>query len=616
MSRIIQAKLDLPVFDKLYTRERLDETLALAMGARAVCIRAGPGYGKTALVAEFVRRRRLPVAWVQVDEADADPGRLASYILAGLGAISPGVSGDLREGGGGRGDKQEGLLAQCLDALAGAASVAAANPVLVVLNDLDLASSPETMWFVRNLVEYMPAGAALWFTCRSLPPMIPLERWKVLHIAHEVGPPQLEFTPFETSRLCSEVFGIDLSPAELDLLQRATAGWMAGIVILWNSSGDGGKSALLRAAQAVIDRITPRLGLRVDNLVELMDYISSEVIHRQPDDVVTLLRCTAVLPFVSVDAAASVCGFEPDRAAAAVRAATSEVPFIVRLEQGRFSYQPMLRAALIEMLHRECVSEQVSGLYARAAEYLVANGWREEAVTCLLQAGLHDRALGILEEIGLDMALRGRMAVLVQWLDALMPETVSRRPLIAVVAGCVRQSQGRLDEALALWQRGAEGLAAAANHGWAECPDVAIAQEAMATAVALSADVLADRGRAGEGLAMLQELLDTGRPAAGLSPKVRARVLDAMAYCQWMSSEWDKAWATAQEAAQSYNAAGDPFGEAAVLNILGVLFHEPRGDLERALGCYTRALALVSDHGSPPQMVLYLANRGDRKSVV
>ena len=47
---------------------------------------APPGYGKTLLLADWVRRHDGPAAWVSLDEEDDDPRRLWSSVLAALAA--------------------------------------------------------------------------------------------------------------------------------------------------------------------------------------------------------------------------------------------------------------------------------------------------------------------------------------------------------------------------------------------------------------------------------------------------------------------------------------------------------------------------------------------------
>src|SRR5512133_437824 len=69
--------------------DRLDE--ALARGLVLVC--APAGFGKTVLLADWVRQSRRPVAWLSLDAGDNDPARFWRHRRAG-----PGTAGNRRAG--------------------------------------------------------------------------------------------------------------------------------------------------------------------------------------------------------------------------------------------------------------------------------------------------------------------------------------------------------------------------------------------------------------------------------------------------------------------------------------------------------------------------------------
>ena len=54
-----------------------------------MAIVAGPGYGKTSLLAQWAKADRRPFAWVSIDERDNDPAVLLSYVAAALDRIEP-----------------------------------------------------------------------------------------------------------------------------------------------------------------------------------------------------------------------------------------------------------------------------------------------------------------------------------------------------------------------------------------------------------------------------------------------------------------------------------------------------------------------------------------------
>jgi LuxR family transcriptional regulator, maltose regulon positive regulatory protein len=52
----------------------------------------GPaGFGKTALLADWTRRGKRPVAWVSLDAGDNDPARFWRHVVAALDRACPGI---------------------------------------------------------------------------------------------------------------------------------------------------------------------------------------------------------------------------------------------------------------------------------------------------------------------------------------------------------------------------------------------------------------------------------------------------------------------------------------------------------------------------------------------
>jgi LuxR family maltose regulon positive regulatory protein len=61
--------------------------------ARGLTLVSGPaGSGKTALVADWARRGRRPVAWLSLDAGDNDPGRFWRHAAAAVDRVRPGIA--------------------------------------------------------------------------------------------------------------------------------------------------------------------------------------------------------------------------------------------------------------------------------------------------------------------------------------------------------------------------------------------------------------------------------------------------------------------------------------------------------------------------------------------
>src|SRR6185503_19010324 len=87
----LESKLRPPrVRDETVPREALISRLEERSGsAPIVFLSAGPGWGKTTLLAEWASRSTRPFAWVSVDEQDNDPILLLTYVATALDRLSP-----------------------------------------------------------------------------------------------------------------------------------------------------------------------------------------------------------------------------------------------------------------------------------------------------------------------------------------------------------------------------------------------------------------------------------------------------------------------------------------------------------------------------------------------
>ena len=72
-------------------RPRLADRLDEGLGRGLVLVCAPAGSGKTALLADWARRGRRPVAWLSLDAGDNDPARFWRHAVAALDGLCPGI---------------------------------------------------------------------------------------------------------------------------------------------------------------------------------------------------------------------------------------------------------------------------------------------------------------------------------------------------------------------------------------------------------------------------------------------------------------------------------------------------------------------------------------------
>src|SRR5215213_6694410 len=88
---LLATKLHLPrIRPGFVARPRLADRLAPAQAGELTLVCAPAGFGKTALLADWARRGRRPVAWLSLDDADNDPARFWRHAAAALDTLRPG----------------------------------------------------------------------------------------------------------------------------------------------------------------------------------------------------------------------------------------------------------------------------------------------------------------------------------------------------------------------------------------------------------------------------------------------------------------------------------------------------------------------------------------------
>jgi LuxR family maltose regulon positive regulatory protein len=136
-------------------RPRLSAQLNQGLRRKLILIAAPAGFGKTTLVSAWVARCDQQVAWLSLDEADSDPTRFLSYLVAALQTIAPSI-------GAGIVDVLQSPQLPPLEAL-----------LTALLNDI--ATVPDHFVLVLDdyhVIDAKPIDTALTFLLEHLPPQM------------------------------------------------------------------------------------------------------------------------------------------------------------------------------------------------------------------------------------------------------------------------------------------------------------------------------------------------------------------------------------------------------------------------------------------------------------
>ncbi len=155
----------------LARRHLVDRLRAVSAPGRLTLVATGAGWGKTTLVASWIRAEPDRAAWFSVDATDSDPVRFWGAVIAALDGVVPGfATRSARLLGAPGTSTTTDVVPALLDELA-----ALDAPVTLVVDDYHLADSAEIHIGVGFLATHLPATLRLVRVSRTEPPL-PLAR--------------------------------------------------------------------------------------------------------------------------------------------------------------------------------------------------------------------------------------------------------------------------------------------------------------------------------------------------------------------------------------------------------------------------------------------------------
>ena len=217
--------------------QRLDEGLRL--GHRLTLVSAPAGSGKTTLLGEWAARIRGKTAWLSLDDADNDPVRFWTYLIAALQARSAGLRGELTEPSGQAAHSLGRDALQLLQAPQAPPAPAILTPLLndiavlpdsvvLVLDDYHAIVTQAIHDGLAFLLDHQPQQLHLVLSTRADPPL-PVVRLRARGQLTELRADDLRFTADEAAAFLNEMMNLDLAPEDVTALEARTEGWIVGL---------------------------------------------------------------------------------------------------------------------------------------------------------------------------------------------------------------------------------------------------------------------------------------------------------------------------------------------------------------------------------------------------
>jgi LuxR family transcriptional regulator, maltose regulon positive regulatory protein len=424
---VLATKLYIPLpRAQLVLRPRLIERLNEGLHRKLTLISAPAGFGKTTLVSEWVAGCQRPVAWLSLDEADSDPTRFLTYLLAALQAVAPNLGQSLLSALQSLpSPPTESILTALLNEIS-----TISDDFMLVLDDYHLIDAQAVDHAVTFVLEHLPAQMHLVITTRE-DPNLGLARLRASNQLTELRVTDLRFSPSEAGEFLNHVMNLDLSSQELAILETRTEGWIAGLQLAVLSMQDH---------QDVHGFIQAFAG---DHRY-IVDYLVEEVLGRQPEAIRSFLLQTAILDRLN----GSLCDALTGQAGGKARLEALQRGnlFLIPLDDKRhwYRYHHLFADVLLMYLNAE-QPDQVPALHRRASVWYEQNGSVADAIRHALAAEDFERTADLIERTVPAMRRSRQESTVLGWLETLPDELFYFRPVLSVHFAGTLLSSGKLE---------------------------------------------------------------------------------------------------------------------------------------------------------------------------
>ncbi|MFC3803504.1 LuxR C-terminal-related transcriptional regulator [Cohnella sp. GCM10012308] len=427
---ILSTKLHIPQTrrDDLVERATITGLLNKGLKSKLTALTAPGGYGKTTALSQWLQQSAIPAVWISLGPQDNDLIAFWNYTIAAVdskmphfseavtpylpslksGAFEPFISAMVRE----------------LDSYS--------DEFVMIWDDYHAIDLPSIHASVAYFLAYLPARFHLYVASRAEMPF-PTVRLQTTGQMVKITVQELRFQLVEGIRYFQDCMGLPLSGDKIAVLVDRTEGWISGLylaAISLQRSGD--HSDFIRAFSGEHRNIS--------------DYLFQEVFSLQPVEIQSFLLETAILDRINGPLCEAVTG--QANCQELLETLEQQNLFIVPLDDQREWYRyHHLFSEFLRRLFRKRYAGRSKALHAKAAQWLEAHGFLEEAVEQLLMDGHYPEASDLMEKHLQDF--RVRRGVLYRWLHELPESCLAEKPGIQFLYVKVMVESGQMELAQA-----------------------------------------------------------------------------------------------------------------------------------------------------------------------
>ena len=395
-------------------------------------IKAGPGYGKSTMLADYFRNYHLEddYAWYSVDEFDRDPSIFIQNFISAINYVDQ-STGKTALNFLDNNLEQQFNLKSSLEILINEILESINQEFYYIVDDIHLLENNDQIINLLNyFIKHMPTNFHLILSGRSGIKFPDFVNWQLKNQVHILNSAEFSLEEAEIEKFLQNQYDLDLSKKEINKIYKRSEGWIIAIDLIGRSLKTG------QSINKIIDFDTPSLKL-------LFQYLTQEVLEDLSKEKLDFLYKTSVLQILDLDIINQL--VSGNYRQEFLKELEENSIFISKYGSKQYRYHSLFQDFLQEEAKKNF---ELQDLHQKAAEITETKGLIGHAIFHSLNANKYDKAAELILESADKLLEKGRIESLQQSLDALPDKYLNQNPELYLYQGDIYRLKSDFNGAL------------------------------------------------------------------------------------------------------------------------------------------------------------------------
>lgn len=439
---------------EMLARPRLIVKLQENLDAPMTLVAADAGYGKTTLIADFVRCSSRQFVWYQLDYTDADPFVFLGYLTHGICSFSSGFGKNILPYLEKVSDEFLRFPERAVDLLLNEIFETIEQPFIIVLDDYHhIGRKTVVHKLVDRLLQYSSEIIHLIITTRDLPPL-QIMRHRMQSQALVITREDLLFTDEEIRELFRQTLKVELKDEEIAEYHQRTEGWITALQLV--------RQVAEHEIFAHSNSFKPDLKkILHQSEKDIFDYFAEEVFSRELPETQNILLYLSLLESLPLDVCSRL--FPDQRCAAVLPELLQKNVFLTVSGEGQtgevYRLHPLFRDFLQRRLRSKIGRAGIEAERNRLADFFLQENQWEKALPFLLEAENFEKATQLIAEKGGEWLESGAIMTLDSLIAKIPPKFLEKYPRALLHQAEIARLRGESEKSTKILQKSLKILA-------------------------------------------------------------------------------------------------------------------------------------------------------------